>query len=151
MAPFPARVGINEQTDAPQSNAKSSDRFGPLEAFFLRKPRGPNQDEHTQVDRVRTQEQSGIAELIQRHSFVQSLEDFRMRRLQSHRDFQLPRNEIAKFKAARANQGGVRFDDYARKAICKPRHIRILSRRNSFGIEKAARVIELQMRTLLAA
>ena len=52
-----AGPGRNQRADRCAAVKREIQRsLRPLEALFLRKPRGPNQDEHTQVDCVRTQE-----------------------------------------------------------------------------------------------
>ena len=78
MPPLPARVGISEQTEAPQSKAKSRERFAHCNPFLLGEPGRPDQDEDSQVDSSFVEKIGGAAELLQRHLLVQPLQNFWM-------------------------------------------------------------------------
>ena len=106
IAPLPARVGIKEAAVAPQSNAKSSERW-PNAVLRLPATKGGCTSMNTRRSMAFSmQARRGRRELLQGHSLVQTPERFRMNGLQSHCHFKLPASRSRNRKQRSPNSAG---------------------------------------------
>ena len=118
----------------------------PIQRLCCRHKRRLHQDKDPKIDPVAAQKVCRGRELIECHALIQSGENFRMRRLQSHSDLQFAAKQVAKAQASFAGKRGMILHDQPLEAISALCDGGIVLRRNCLRIEKTAAVIELQLR-----
>ena len=85
----------------------------PFDSFPFAHQGRLDQNEHAQINIVLAQPICCHAELVERHSLVQPVENLRMHRFQTHRHFQLPAQPLSETKAVIADQRRMALDDHA--------------------------------------
>src|SRR5207249_11371507 len=81
----------------------------PIERFGLSEKRRLEQNESPKLDFMPAQKLGRAGKLVERHSFVEFLENLGMGRFQSHRNFQLAAQQIAEAQARFADERRMTF------------------------------------------
>ncbi len=145
---------MSETTDAPQSNARSTDRPSHCACSLAGTNGGADEHEDAQRDVAAAELAGGAAELVERHPLVEPLERVGMRRLEPHRHFQ-PRRAAGGFGServeqlvdARPDQRGMRLDDDPREPGHRRRDRAVVGRRHRARVEETAGVVQLDVRS----
>src|SRR5271170_969081 len=117
----------------------------PFKRFLFFHERWPHKNENTQVYIVVPEKLRCMFELLQAHALIQPLKDFRMRRLQSHRNFKPACNSVVKVDTSFADKGRMTLDDHPFESGHALRNRRMILQWNGLRVKETSAVIKLDL------